>query len=320
MFKHLHAIPIPAAVLALAALLGGCSVERLAANRLGDMLAEGGTVYASDDDPELIEAATPFSLKLMESVLAGTPGHRALLTATSASFTQYTYAFVQQRADAASLEDPASAADAAARAKRLYLRARDYGLRGLEAAHPGFGEQLVRDPDIAVSSATNADVELLYWTAAAWAAAIGFGKDDPDLVADIGLVSALIDRAETLDESWGDGALHAFLVTWEMVRPDAAPGREERARAHFERAVELSGGLSAGLWVTWAESVCLAHADRPCFEQSLETALAVDPDAQPASRLANLVMQRRARWLLTHADRWILPPLEDADGVEGESP
>jgi len=28
-----------------------------------------GTTYASDDDPELIEAALPFSLKLMESVL-----------------------------------------------------------------------------------------------------------------------------------------------------------------------------------------------------------------------------------------------------------
>jgi predicted anti-sigma-YlaC factor YlaD len=318
MFKHLCTMPIPAAVLALTALLGGCSVERLAANRLGDVLAAGGTVYASDDDPELIEAATPFSLKLMESVLAGTPGHRGLLMATSAGFTQYTYAFVQQRADAASLEDPAAAADASARAKRLYLRARDYGLRGLESSHPGFSEQLFRDPDTAVSVARKADVELLYWTAAAWAAAIGLGKDDPDLVADIGLVSALIDRAEALEESWGDGALHAFLVTWEMVRPDAAPGREERAQAHLERAVALSGGLSAGPWVSWAESVCLARADRRCFDQALEAALAVDPDAQPTARLANLVMQRRARWLLAHADRWILPPLEDADGVEGK--
>ena len=145
-----------------------------------------------------------------------------------------------------------------------------------------------------------------------------FGKDDPDLVADIGLVSALIDRAEALDETWGEGALHAFLVTWEMVRPDAAEGREARARAHLDRAVELSGGQSAGPWVAWAESVCLARVDRPCFEQSLAAALEIDPDARPESRLANLVMQRRARWLLAHADRWILPPLQDADGVEGD--
>ena len=315
MIRHLHKLMIPAAVLAV--LLGGCSVQRLATDKLGDVLAEGGTVYASDDDPELIEAATPFSLKLMESVLAGSPEHRGLLTATAAGFTQYTYAFVQQHADVAALEDPVAAADASARAKRLYLRARDYGLRGLEAAHPGFGRALAGDPAAAASLATKADVELLYWTAAAWAAAIGLGKDDPGLVADIGVVSTLIDRAEALDESWGDGALHAFLVTWEMARPDAAPGREERARAHLDRALQLSGGLAAGPWVAWAESVCLARADRPCFEHALEAALAIDPDARPASRLANLVMQRRARWLVAHADRWILPPLEDAEGVEG---
>jgi len=315
MFRYTCKSMVPAA--ALAVLLGGCSVERLATDKLGDVLAAGGTVYASDDDPELIEAATPFSLKLMESVLAGSPEHRGLLTATSAGFTQYSYAFVQQHADVAALEEPAAAADAAARAKRLYLRARDYGLRGLDTAHPGFSRALSGDPAAAVSRATKADVELLYWTAASWAAAIGLGKDDPGLVADIGIVSALIDRAEALDESWGDGALHSFLVTWDMVRPDAGSGREDRARAHFDRAVELSGGLSAGPWVSWAESVCLARADRPCFERSLEAALAIDPDARPASRLANLVMQRRARWLLAHADRWILPPLEDAEGVEG---
>jgi len=318
MSKLIH--KTPAATAALCVLLGGCSVERLASDKLGDVLAAGGSVYASDDDPELIEAATPFSLKLMESVLAESPEHYGLLTATAAGFTQFAYAFVQQHADAASLEEPGVAADASARAKRLYLRARDYGLRGLDVAHPGFSRALPGDPAAAVSRAGKADVELLYWTAAAWAAAIGLGKDDPDLVAEIGLVSALIDRAAALDETWGDGTLHGFLVTWEMVRPDAAPGREERARAHLDRAIELSGGLDAGPWVAWAESVCLARADRPCFERALEAALAIDPDAEPRSRLANIVMQRRARWLLVHVDRWILPPLEDAEGVEGESP
>ncbi len=47
-------------------------------------------------------------------------------------------------------------------------------------------------------------------------------------------------------------------------------------------------------------------------------ALDIDPDAHPASRLENLVMQRRARWLLAGAERRILPPLADADGVQEE--
>ena len=36
----------------------------------------------------------------MESVLASAPGHRGLLAAASAGFTQYAYAWVQQEGDA----------------------------------------------------------------------------------------------------------------------------------------------------------------------------------------------------------------------------
>jgi hypothetical protein len=64
-----------------AALTTGCSVKKLAINKLGDSLASGGTTFASDDDPDLVGEALPFSLKLMESLLAETPRHRGLLFA-----------------------------------------------------------------------------------------------------------------------------------------------------------------------------------------------------------------------------------------------
>jgi len=85
-----------------AALVGraGCaSVKRAAVGQMADALAGGGSSYASDDDPELIREATPFSLKLMESVLAQTPEHRGLLQACASGFTQYAYGFVLQEAD-----------------------------------------------------------------------------------------------------------------------------------------------------------------------------------------------------------------------------
>jgi len=42
------------------------------------------------------------------------------------------------------------------------------------------------------------------------------------------------------------------------------------------------------------------------FQSLLEKALAVDPDADPDNRLANLAAQRRARWLLNHIDELFL--------------
>ena len=284
----------------------GCSLNRFAVNKLGDALAGSGTTFASDDDPELVAAAIPFSLKLMESLLASSPSHRGLLLATTSGFTQYASAFVQQEAEQLEDRDMARAAEVRTRARKLYLRARDYGLRGLETGHARFGPQLRADARAAARTATAADVPLLYWTAAAWGAAIALSKDNPDIVADQGLVEALIDRALELDERFDDGAIHGFLISYELARQGARGDPNERARVHFDRAVSLTGGQLAGPYVSLAEGVSVSRQDRREFETLLHRALAIDPDARPEWRLANLVVQRRARWLLARVDELFL--------------
>lgn len=301
----------PLAGIALAALAGCASVNRVAVNRLGDALAGSGTVFASDSDPELIRDAAPFSLKLMESLLAENPRHPGLLAA-AAGFTQYAYAFVQQDADRLEDTDVAAAAALRVRARGLYLRGRDYGLRGLDAAHPGFAAALRADPRATAAACTAADAPLLYWTAVAWAGAIAATKDDARLIADLPIVEALIERALAVDEAFDAGALHSFLITYEMSR--AGPDPAARATAHFDRAVALSRGGQAAPFVALAEAVCIQQQDRARFEQLLRQALAINPDEHPAWRLANLVLQRRARWLLARADELFLPaaPAESA--------
>ncbi len=282
--------------------LAGCSVNKMAVNKLGDALASGGTTFASDDDPELVKQAVPFSLKLMESLLAESPGHRGLLLAATSGFTQYGFAFVQQDADELEATNFATAQTLRIRAKRLFLRARDYGLRGLSTRHPDFRAALAADPQAAAAMLRADEVAQVYWTAAAWGAAIGVGKDDPSLLAEIPQMEALIDRAQALNESWGEGSIHGFLITYEMSRQGEAGDPAIRARAHFDRAVALSGGRQAAPFVSYAESVCVATQDREQFEASLKQALAIDADAVPEQRLSNLVMQRRARWLLAQKD------------------
>lgn len=271
----------------------------MAVNKVGDALAGGGTTFSSDDDPELVKAAVPFSLKLMESLLAESPDHKGLLLATSSGFTQYSYAFVQQDADEIEAADFATAEAMRNRARRLYLRARNYGLRGLEAAHPGFTNALAANPNQVVTKLKKKDVPQLYWAAAAWGAAISLSKDDPATLAEIPQMEALIDRALQLDESWGDGAIHGFLINYEMSRQGVTGSPIDRARRHYERAVELTHGQQAGPFVTYAEAVCVEQQDAKQFEALLNRALAINPDEHPESRLVNLVMQRRARWLLS---------------------
>jgi predicted anti-sigma-YlaC factor YlaD len=50
----------------------------------------------------------------------------------------------------------------------------------------------------------------------------------------------------------------------------------------------------------------VGRQDRKEFTGLLDAALAVDPDAAPQYRLANIVAQRRARWLLARIDSLFL--------------
>ena len=303
------------ATIAVAALLSiGCSPKRLAIDKLGDALANPGTTWAADDDPELIAQAAPFSLKLIESLLESSPNHVGLLLAAASGFTQYSYAFVQQQADFVEDTNVARASALRLRARKLDLRARDYGLRGLDVRHPGFSVSLRTDPRT-VLQATRDDVPFLYWTAAAWGAAISVSKDVPELVADQTIVEALIDRALELDETFGAGAIHGFLITYEMARQGATGDPAARSRMHFDRAVAISKGQSASPYVSYAEAVSLSKQDRKEFESMLQKALAIDANAKPEWRLENLVMQERARWLLSRvSDLFLGAPPDTTSG------
>ena len=293
-------------MLSLAVMGSGCSVKRMAVNTVGNALAGSGTTFASDDDPELIKAAVPFSLKLMESLLNENPRHEGLLLATARGFTQYGYAFVQEDADEMEDKDLAAAEEMRGRARRLYLRAHNYGLRGLEIRHKGFAKALRANPKAAVSMTAAKDVPLLYWTALSWAAAISLSKDNPDLIAELPMVEAMMDRALTLDESFDHGGIHAYLITYEMSRPGGSGEPAARSRQHFERALALSGGQDAGPMVSFAEAVCVQKQNLKEFESVLHLALAINPDLKPEWRLANLVMQRRAKWLLSRTEQLFL--------------
>jgi predicted anti-sigma-YlaC factor YlaD len=291
------------ALLATSAIaMTACSPRRYAVNQLGNALAGSGSTFASDNDPELIRAAVPFSLKLVESLLAENPKHESLLLAANRGFTQYSYAFVLEEADETEDKDRVAAQAMRARAAKLFLRARDYGLRGLELKHADFAQRLKADPKAAVASMKVKDVAFLYWTAVSWAAALS-AAHDIFMMPQIPQFEAMIDRALELDESFEEGAIHSFLITEEMGSPSRKGDRAARARQHFDRAVELSKGHQAGPYVACAESVMVALKDRPGFETNLKKALAVDVNVEPNYRLLNLIMQRRAHWLLARADK-----------------
>jgi predicted anti-sigma-YlaC factor YlaD len=292
----------------------GCSIRGYAINMIGNSLAEGGSSFESDDDVELVGDALPFTLKLTEILLEASPRNRGLLQTAARLSTAYSYAYVHWEADKTEEADLGEARRMRARAIRLYLRGYGYGMRGLEEAHEGFGQLFSSDPVPAARALGESDLELIYWTAAALGLAISADPDEPRLLVRLDEVEALLDRALELDEGWEDGALHEFAVVFAAARP-GAPDYEE-IRRHFDRADALSEGRHAGLYVAYAESVAVSRQDSMLFRSMLERAMAIDPDEHVEIRLANLIAQERARWLLERTDDLIF----DLEVPEGELP
>jgi len=191
-----------------------------------------GIAYASDDDPELVKAAAPFGLKLTESLLAENPQHLGLPDFGGQRIYPIFYAFVQEEADEVEPHDFAAAEAMRARARHLYLRARNTGCVGLEVSIPAFGKTLLANPKATVRMARNRMCRCFIWTAAAWASAIFAFQGQPRTGRTDSAMEALMDRALELDESFNHGAIHTFqVITYEMSRFWARPAIRPAARA-----------------------------------------------------------------------------------------
>jgi TRAP transporter T-component len=295
---HSRRLVFAVAVVLLAVFSSGCGVM---INEVGKALVSGNSVYATDDDPDFVWEAVPFGLKTIEGLLLQAPKNKNLLLAASSGFTEYGYGHLQQDADLVEAKDLAAATVLRTRARKMYLRALDYGLRGLEVDIPNFRAQLQEDPPAAVNKLRKTHVPLLYWSANAWGAAISISKDEPELTADQNLVESLMRRALALDEAWEHGSIHDFFISYEGGRASIG-GSLTKAREHFERAKQLSQGTRVAPLVIYAETVSVSTQNKKEFRSLLEEALVFDTNKAPEMRMANLIAQRRAKWLLGRID------------------
>jgi hypothetical protein len=287
-----------------AALLPGCAFRSYGINRMADALSATAGAYATDADPEFVRLAAPSTLKMVEMLLEDQPAHRGLLLSACSGFTQYAYGFLHLDSEIAAPRDAAQADALRARGARMYERARGYCLRLLEADHPGIGAALRGSAPAmiaGVARTSKADVPALFWAGASWAGEISLSENQLSRLNELAAARVLLERALTLDETWEHGAVHEALIALDGL-PPLVGGSAARARRHFERAVAISGGMSAFAYVTAAASVARPAKDRREFERLLKAALAIDVDARPGIRLANLIAQKRARFLLSRAD------------------
>jgi predicted anti-sigma-YlaC factor YlaD len=285
--------------------LAGCSVKTYALSSVADALSASGDLYARDDDPELVRDSIPVILKTMEQLRDALPKHQGIRLALVRTATALGVGFVKDEAERLEDRDVEASRAIFARARRLFLRGRDYGLEGLDLSSPGFSVAFMtgtpEDRRRVLVRAKKKDVPLLYWTGAAWASAITSAKENMKLVGEVPRVEAIMQRALELDEAFDEGAIHEFFIAYDASRSEAQGGGKARAKAHFERARALSRNKLSPL-LTYAEAVSVDTQNKQEFKRLLEEVLAFDVERDLHHRLVNVLSQRRARWLLSRID------------------
>ncbi|MGE5343851.1 MAG: TRAP transporter TatT component family protein [Candidatus Omnitrophota bacterium] len=285
-----------------------CSIKKMAMNKVANVLTEGNSiVFTGDNDPELVGDALPFAIKMYESLMVSIPWHSGLQLKTGSMYIMYANAFIQTPADMLTDADLDKQKFMLKRAKNLYIRGRNYLLQALDQKHPGFQKNLeAKKFKEALSPMKKEDVPYLYWGALGWLGAFAIDPFDMELGQTVPRASAMMERVRELDPDYDDGSVYDFYVLYYGSMPDYMGGDATKARQNFEKAVQVSHGKRTSPYLSLATSVSIKEQNLKEFTDLLNKALQINPDDDPPNRLANILNQQKASWLLAHADNFFV--------------
>ncbi len=286
----------------------GALLKRTTVASATEIFRDGMEAFYREGDLLLAEQALASNLKLLEVFLQASPDNTDLLLQASQGFGAYAFAFVEDKI-ARHHTDSKLHRLHRERARRLYLRGRDYGLQVLTLRVQALSAALTTDlPTFRTTLQTlqKEDVPSLFWTAYGWAGAINWSRDRPDMVADIPRVLAMMHRVLELDEAYFFGGPHLFFGVYYASRSRTLGGDPMQAKFHFDKALELTGAKSLLVPLFIADPYAVQIQDRALFENQIRLILHAPDDLSPEQQLLNQVAKARAQLLLARVDELFL--------------
>jgi len=306
----------------------GCS--KIILKKMADGLSgeSKGSAFTRDNDPQLMADALPLALKLYETILEKNPKHAGIHGSTASAFCSYSYAFINFPADTLPSEQSDTKFQMHQRAKKMYLRAREYGMMGLEINHPGFREAFKTNTDSALAMMTSKDCKLLYWTGLSWMGAFNTDKFDMKLALSVPKAIKIMKKVEQLDPNYGTGSIDEFLISFYGAMPTSMGGDVAKAKVHFDRAVELTEENSAGPYIAYASAVAIPSQNRELFEELISQALEIKPEDDKDNLLFRTIQNQKAQWYMNHIEDFFVTeetsessdePVEEDESIENDT-
>ncbi|MDD8018574.1 MAG: TRAP transporter TatT component family protein [Bacteroidota bacterium] len=285
-------VPYYLLVFIFAATSWSCGVvNTVAVNATTNIVDFGFGSIFEESDLDFAEKSIPGNLTLIEALYRAKDrddDHLALLL--TEGYTGYTLGFVED-------------VDAE-RAKVLYARARDYGLKVLKK-NKVFAEAFDQDIQSFTKSLNQFDkddVPIIFWTANAWGNLINVSISDPEVVGDLPKVNALMEFVLRHDEGYYYGSAHLYFGTILATIPKNLGGKPDSAKQHFDKCLAIGQNKMLLPFVYMAKSYCVQVQDKELFLKSLRTVDETSIDILPEQRLVNAIAKRKAKMLAAKVD------------------
>jgi len=295
---------LPLAMVSLLSLLPGCSLQQVALDQTAAILKRSMPAFERDADYELVGAALPANIKMIEGFLEAGPRNPDLLMLAAQACTSYSLVFLEDRYERA--EDMSDEAEALkARTVALYMRGHRYGLRLAELTLPGITVALHKNLAALkerLAAAGPEDVPGLFWTAMPLSGAVNLARDDVEMIAWLPEVKALMQRVVELDEGYYHGSAHLVFGSLYGGVGKMLGGDPKLAREHFDKALQITGRKFLLVQVMMARTLAVQLQDRKLFDRLLDEVQKAKLSIDPEQRLANLAAKRRGARLKARAD------------------
>ncbi len=293
------------------ALLSSCSVKKMAVNSMAkNMSGESAAVFMEDNDPELVGDALPVILKMMDMLSASSPDNSTVKSSAGSMYVMYANVYLQGKGSMMPYDEWELQKQLYDRAKKHYRRGYDYVMDALELKHKGFKASFdTGDYDTAFAGLKKEDAADLYWGGAAILAGVSVDILDPHFAADRDGAIKMLFKALELDPDFGNGMLDEIMMQYYASMPEGMGGSMEKALYHYKHGVELSKDSLVSIHVSYASTICTKKQSQEGYDEFtsvLEEVLARDVESVRENRLANIISQRKAAWLLENRDDFFL--------------
>ena len=236
-------------------------------------------------DVQLVCDGAPSYLLMLDSMLVGSPDDTSMLRTASQAFSSYSAALKSCQVSDSRIQN------ATEKAKR-------YGTRLLRQK---LKTDRLTDTDIVaerLKTMTTSDVPDLFWGTWGWLAWVQEQRGSPESIADLVPIEQIMSRLLELDDSYESGAIHLFFGVYFGAKPVMFGGKPDKAKEHFEKALQLSHRQFLLIHTTYAETVGRNSFDQDLHDSLLKEVLSFDMNSCPQNLLTNQIALKKAQRLM----------------------